>query len=171
MEKKLESSFGPLIDAPVATVTDFSKDKDIVEYKETQVIEKTGEGPHDFIVKNVVEEVSRINRQEYLNSFSDDVGIKNILKKVNLTGDVTLLNQRGVGLNKEFVDTTSFPTNTTDAFNYIEKGHDAFDKLPDQVKSKMSMSDFVETFGQADFDKFILEQAEAIKNKTKKEGE
>lgn len=55
---------------------------------------KTGDGDDEFVIEQVVEVTQKINRQEYIDSFKDDVGILNIIKKVELTGDITLLNQR-----------------------------------------------------------------------------
>lgn len=44
----------------------------------------------DFIVV----EGSKEDRQAYIDSFADDCGVYNVLKKYSLTGDASLLNQR-----------------------------------------------------------------------------
>lgn len=73
--------------------------KDIVSYGRTDRLVKAGlleNGELDtenFIVEEKVVETERINRQDYINSFREDVGIENILKKVALSGDTTLLNR------------------------------------------------------------------------------
>lgn len=63
-----------------------------VELKDVYI--KTGDGEDDFTMEQKFVEISRVNRQEYIDSFKDDVGILNIMRKVEQTGDVTLLNQR-----------------------------------------------------------------------------
>lgn len=165
---KLNTGFGPLANPPKATITDYSKDKDIVEYAEEEYVEKTGEGDKDFVVKTRVVESSRVNRQEYVNSFSDEVGIHNILKKVLATGDETLLKQRPDGA---FIDATQFQTSRADLVNSVEKGVKAFDNLPVDIKKKMSMEDFVNNFGQKEFDAFIQAKVDAILAAKKKEGD
>lgn len=80
---------------PKKIFTDFKADDGeyIVEYNIIQKVKKLGEKDTDFVIINTVEETNRINRQEYINSFRQDVGILNIIEKVRLSGDVTLLNQ------------------------------------------------------------------------------
>ena len=74
-------------------------EEDIVHYVRVQklvkaaVDEKGNVDPDDFLVEEVVVEDERVNRADYINSFREDVGIANILKKVALSGDVSLLNQ------------------------------------------------------------------------------
>ena len=165
---KLNSAFVGLNNKPVPTKTDYSKDKDIVEYEEQEYVEKTGEGDTDFVVKKRIIEKSRVNRQEFVNSFSDDVGIHNILKKVKLTGDDTLLKQRP---DAPYFDATQFQTSRSDLVNAVNNGVKAFDELPDDVKKKMSMETFVNTFSQKDFDALVQAKVDAIMAAKKKEGE
>lgn len=166
--QKLNSPFAGLIDKPVPTTTDYSKDKDIVEYEEQEYIEKTGESDTDYVVQTRVVEKSRINRQDYLDSFSDEVGIHNILKKVKLTGDETLLKQRA---DAPYFDATQFQTSRSDLVNAVNKGVQAFDNLPDDIKKKMSMEAFVNSFGQDEFNKLIQDKVDAIIAAKAKEGD
>lgn len=170
---KINSSFCALDNKPTPTVTDYSVDDDIIEVEEHEVIEKTGEGPSDFIVKKVVVEVNRVNRADYIASFEGDVGIKNVLKKVNLTGDATLLNQRGASISPELVDITQFPSDKTDAFNAVKEGVDNFDNLPEDIRNKMSLESFVKFFGQDKFNELVKSQVDAAiaAAQAKKEGE
>ena len=165
---KLNCGFSGLIDKPKHTVTDYTKGKDIVEYEEQEYVEKIGEGDTDFIVKKRVIEKSRVNRQEYISSFSDEVGIHNILKKVQMTGDETLLKQRA---DAPYFDATQFQTSRSDLVNAVNKGVQAFDDLPDDVKKKMSMETFVNTFGQKDFDALVQAKVDAILAAKEKKGE
>lgn len=166
--QKLNCGFSVLINKPKATCTDYSADKDIVEYAEEQYIEKTGEGDKDFVVKTRVVESSRINRQDYISSFADEVGIKNILKKVQATGDETLLKQRPDGA---FIDVTQFPDTRSGMYEAVKNGVKAFDDLPDDVKKKMSMEDFVNYFGQKEFDDYVKAKVDEIVAAKAKEGE
>lgn len=87
---------------------DFSEDKDIVEYETYDAVVKTGDGDEDYILEPRVRESARYNRQDYLNSQSNDVGILNIIKKVQMSGDNTLLQQR----TRASVHTTVAPDGT-----------------------------------------------------------
>lgn len=164
---KINTGFGPLSDKPKATVTDYSADQDIVDYAEEEYVVKTGEGDKDFVVKKRVVETSRLNRQDYINSFADEVGIKNILKKVQATGDETLLKQRPDGV---FIDVTQFPDNRAGMYEAVKNGVEAFDNLPDDIKKKMSMEDFVNNFGQKEFDDYVKAKVDAILAAKEKEG-
>ena len=154
---KLNSAFSGLINKPKATCTNYGVDEDIVEYVEEQ-----------YVVKKRVVESSRINRQDYIASFADEVGIKNILKKVQATGDETLLKQRPDGA---FIDVTQFPDNRSGMYDAVKNGVQAFDNLPDDIKKKMSMEDFVNNFGQKEFDAYIQSKVDAIIAAKAKEGE
>lgn len=74
-------------------------ERDIVHYVrvnklvKASVDEKGNVDPDDYVVEETSEVSERVNRQDYINSFREDVGIENILKKVALSGDVSLLNQ------------------------------------------------------------------------------
>lgn len=69
-------------------------DKYIIGRELKDCVVKTGDKDVDFVLDKKVVEISRVDRQEYIESFADDVGILNIMKKVALTGDTSLLNQR-----------------------------------------------------------------------------
>lgn len=165
---RLNCGFSGLVNKPKHTTTDYSKDKDIVEYEEQEYVEKIGEGDTDFIVKKRVVEKSRVNRQEYVSSFSDEVGIHNILKKVQLTGDSNLLKQRA---DAPYFDATQFQTSRSDLVNAVNEGVQAFDNLPDEIKKKMSMESFVDSFTQKDFDALVQAKVDAILAAKEKKGD
>lgn len=77
---------------PVAVETE--NDKYIFSRELKDIYKKTGDGEDDFVIESKIVTTQKIDRQEYIESFRDDVGILNIMKKVALTDDVTLLNQR-----------------------------------------------------------------------------
>lgn len=78
--------------SPVAVETD--EDKYIFTRELKDIVKKTGDDETDFVLDHKVVETSKVNRQEYIESFRDDVGILNIMKKVALTEDTSLINQR-----------------------------------------------------------------------------
>lgn len=159
MDKKVVSGFMPLFDKPQHTQTDYTQDEDIVGYTEEEYIVSTGEGDKDFVVKKRVVEFERKNRQDYINSFADDVGVLNVLKKCALSNDESLIKQRPDGV---YMDATGFPKTKEDVFNTVQKGVNAFDKLPDDIKKKMSMEQFVNSFGQEQFDELINAKVQEI---------
>lgn len=121
---------------PVVIETDYHKDSDkfIIDYQEVEHVKITGDKDTDFIIDKEVREFSRTPRQEYIDSFRDDVGILNIIEKVRLSGDVTLLNQTGrvsipgdekdaLGRNVENVaDYTNYQVDKVDALEAYKKG-------------------------------------------------
>lgn len=162
MENKapvIKTAFAGLANPPKHTQTDYTVDEDIVGYCDQEYLVSTGEKDTDFVTKTRVIEFERKNRQDYIDSFADDVGVLNVLKKCALSNDESLIKQRPDGV---FIDVTNFPKSKEEIYKTVEKGVDAFDKLPDDVKKKMSMEQFVNTFGQEQFDNFINEKVEAI---------
>lgn len=149
---------------------DKEEDRDIVDYYEKDVITKTGEGEDDYKVTKKVVEYSRVNRDKYIQSFSDEVGIKNILKKVALGGvDVEQFKAK-----PGEVDLTKFPNGVTEAEQLLAHRQEIWDSLPDDLKAKMTYKEFVEdesVIGTIKdyYEKLIaLKKVEAAK---KKEGE
>lgn len=124
------------------------------------------DGVQQDVVRFVPVKVQEIDIQKYIDSFADEVGIQNILKKVALTGDKSYLNQTGreplVESGQEPVqDYTNVPQSKTVAFNAVAEGVRAYDSLPAEIKGKMSFAQFAEGFGQADFDSYIQKVKEA----------
>lgn len=173
MEKKIvKLNYGPFTGldpeiTPEATTTSYENEVDIVKYKVIDVVKTTGEGETDFVLIKKVVPYSKENRQVYIESFRNDVGIINILKKVALTGDATLLNQRSI---VNGIDSTELPTNYMDAVELLEKGLISFNELPDEVKSKMSYEEFAKNYKQEDFDAYINAKVKAILDAKKEEG-
>lgn len=119
--------------------------------------------------------VDEYDIQEYIESFSDEVGIQNILKKLSLSGDKSILNQTGRealcpdGGLEPIQDYSNVPSSKAEAFNIVAQGVAAYDNLPEDIKAKMSLSQFVSEFGQAQFDAYVenLKQKYAPKEEDK----
>lgn len=80
---------------PVACETDYHKEDDLYirEFSEISRVKMTGKTDKDFVLIKDVVVTSKVKRQDYIDSYRDDVGILNILEKVRLSGDVALLDQ------------------------------------------------------------------------------
>lgn len=155
MENKVTSCFAPLQNPPKHTETIFvdAENNDIVEYEEYDVFNKVGEGDQDIVVTKGVRECSRMNRRDYINSSRDDVGILNIIKKVQLSGDATLLQQRkrpdvhtsvapdGTIL-EDVQDYTLVQKDITQIQKDVEKGKASYDALPKVVTTGTSFDSF-----------------------------
>lgn len=160
--KQIVSAFAPLIDKPIECKP-IVFEKERVEFhlvpKAVKVSDQDGIA-QDTIVYEPVEKV-RYNLQDYIASFADDVGIQNILKKLALSGDKSLLNQTGRepmnenGGLEPIQDYSNVPGNKTEAFEQVARGVAAFDTLPEDLKGKLSLTQFAELFGQEEFDKYI----------------
>lgn len=118
---------------PEKIYTDYSVDNDIVEYAEVEKVKMVGKKDTDFIIVTEVVEISRTPRRELINSYRDDVGILNILQKMALSGDQSLLNQTkriGYGASGEVdslgrdlepvVDVTAYQVDRVDALETIK---------------------------------------------------
>lgn len=156
----------PTSGLPVASVTkDTEDDSYIIERAVVDKVVKTGEGDTDFVIKKELKEISRVNRAEYINSHREDVGILNIIKKVQLTGDATLLNQRSVDIG--FADITNLPQDKIDAYKAVEEGVQQFDDLPEDIKKKMSFKQFAEQ-NDKEFDALINAKVQKVLDEQKK---
>lgn len=112
------------------------------------------------IIEFVPKKIRDIDIQKYIDSFTDEVGIQNILRKVSMTGDKSYLNQTGrealVDSGKEPIqDYTGVPVSKTEAFNAVAAGVHAYDNLPAEIKEKMSFAQFAESFGQEQFEVYV----------------
>lgn len=114
---------------PVVEEPGMKDPDDIVEYARKQKVRKVGAGEDDYVIEEVVEEVSRVNRQAYIAKDADQVGVLNILEKVRRSGDVTLLNQTGATIPEGLQDYTNVPSNTQEALVALEKGGNSFEAL------------------------------------------
>lgn len=106
-----------------------SKDNDIIQYVRKNKVTKVGDGENDYVIEEVVVEDSRCNRQAYIASHADDVGVMNILKKVRLSGDLSLINQTHSVITEELQDYTKSPENIGEALRSVQSGANSFEGL------------------------------------------
>lgn len=162
---------------PTPTVTDYSKESDkyIIEYQEVEHVKMLGEKDTDFVKSLTVEEYQRKNRQDHIDSFDNEVGILNIMKKVADTGDISLYNQtKRVSLPgtdkdalgrpvEDIADYTNYVgTDRADALNAYKKGRAQFADLPDSLKGKKSFAE-VAKMSDSDIDAYIESTVKAYK--------
>lgn len=135
---------------------------DIVEYERyDELVKSNPDDPADFISVEKVREKSRTNRQEYIQSFADDVGIKNILRKLALSGDTSLLNQIErqplpcEDGNKEMVQDITILQEENGAANLGDISQQLYRALPPELVKGRSFANFCDTITQAEIDAYI----------------
>lgn len=138
-QKKIDNAFVGRSDGYVCTGQVFT-DSDIVEYDIVEKVVKLGDDPHDFVLDHDCVEVSRMNRQEYINSFRNDVGVLNIMKKVAISGE----NPFGVSLGDDVIDLDPMQLSTEDAIKAMSQGVQAYSGLDPELK-KSSIDEFMST--------------------------
>lgn len=161
---------------PVHTVTDYHKDEDIymIDYQTVRHIKVISDDDTDFIETVTVEECSRVNRQDYLNEQSGDVGILNIIKKMALSGDTSLLNQTHrisiPGVEKDalgravedVVDLSRYSNiDKIDALESYKKGAEVFASLDEELKGKKSMEE-VAKLSDTEINDYLKSKIDAI---------
>lgn len=134
-------------------------DDDIVEHLIINKAVPIGDDG-EVSVKEEYIESRRYNRQAYINSFRNDVGILNIIKKVEqgLVNPVTLQARAEQG-----ADVSNMPNDIGDALKVVDDAHKTYASLPEELKGKMDYETFCKEFTQTMFDAYI-------QSKVKKEG-
>lgn len=119
---------------------------------------KTG----DYVIEKQVVETEKLNTFDYIQSFKDDVGIENILKKFALTEDPELLNQVKrasapiMDDGKEAVqDYTNLPSSEEEAIRMAVAAKAAFADLPADLVKNRSFAEFAENFTQDELIAYI----------------
>lgn len=111
---------------------------------------------------SVVEEYiesRKYNRQEFINSFRDQVGIVNLLKKCN----AGLLNPGVLAANfdpdeTKVFDISNVPEDIGDALALVDNAHKLYAQLPADLKAGMDFNTFCKNFDQAKFNSYIESQ-------------
>ena len=129
-------------------------DDDIVEHLIIKKGVPIGEDGEVSVVEDYIE-TKRYNRQEYINSFREDVGILNILKKVNagLINPATLA--CSFDTKAPINDITDIPTDVGDALSLVDRAHKLYASMPADLKAGMDFNTFCQTFDQAKFDAYL----------------
>lgn len=141
-------------------------EKDTIKvWKEVKEVEKTGEGKSDFKIHCKLAVAEEYNRADHINSFSGDVGIQNVLKKVALGGhDIGQVIESGAFQSKQkgdhVVDISKTPKDTFEALNEVEKGLKGWKGIPDELKKGRNMAEFAKTFNAEELNSYIEAQVQ-----------
>ena len=129
-------------------------DDDIVEQLIVKKAVPIGDDGEVSVVEEVIES-KRYNRQEYINSFREDVGILNILKKVNagLINPATLA--CSFDLKAPIQDFSDIPTDVGDAVALVDQAHKLYASLPAELKAGLDFNTFCSTFDQKKYDAYM----------------
>lgn len=138
-------------------------DDDIVEHLIIKKGVPIGEDGEVTVVDDYIES-KRYNRQEFINSFRDEVGILNILKKVNagLINPATIACSFDTGA--PINDITNIPTDVGDALNLVDQAHKLYAQLPADLKAGLDFNTFCATFDQAKFNAYVNSKKEVKNN-------
>lgn len=158
----LNNPFAPIPKEALARQLDpIQYEKTVKEYFLIPYSEAVDGNEENIVIKFKPVLKNEYDLKDYIESFADEVGIQNILRKLSLSGDKSILNQTGRealcpdGGLEPVQDYSNVPKSKTEAFNAVAAGVAAFDNLPDDLKGKMSMAQFAELVGQEELDKYI----------------
>lgn len=143
----------PFLASNVKTIFTKNFDEFYIDYEVKQVVKKVGDGEEDFIIEDKVIEHKRDIRQE-INSQADQVGVYNLMKRIALTGDDSLMPEpmAKTGITSDY---TGVPDNLLDADLLAKKRIEQFNALPDSLKKGRSFEEFMNTFNQDEFNVWL----------------
>lgn len=110
------------------------------------------------VVKTTIED-----RDALIQSFADEVGVYNILKRYSMTGDMSLLNQR----KALYGDFTSFANDDLDPVSALSRSSESLDKLNQALNTSFDST----TLANMSIDELNAVIAQAVAAKTTKESE
>lgn len=139
-------------------------DKYYISYEEKQVVERIGEGDSDFVVRTKLIE-HKEDIKALINSQADQVGINNLIKRVLMTGDTSLIPAVNVDKEAKIVDVTNTPTTLLDAHLVAKESVAYYDSLPDGLKKGRTYAEFMSSITSEEFNQFLATLA------PKKEGD
>lgn len=146
---------------------DYSSENDIVTYQIVKKFKKIGEGDEDFIVYDDLVECERVNRQDKINSYRADHDVYSVIERVAETGDTTLWQNQADGL---YIDMTKLPKTTAEYDAILLKASNAYDGLPEDLKGKMSLTEFVDSFKDSDLTAYFKAK-EKVKEEVATDGQ
>lgn len=155
----------PFLKSEVKTIFQKEFDKYYIDYEIKQVVKKVGDGDEDFVIENKIIEHKRDIAQE-INAQADQVGVYNLMKRVALTGDDSLLPPplEKTGVTSDY---TGVPDNLLDADLMAKERIAQFNALPDELKKGRNFEEFMTTFTQDEFSIWL----NSLKPQDKKEGD
>lgn len=126
-------------------------DQDYISIEIVDVAKKTGEGDRDFVItKEVV--VTKQPIAEVVAVDADSVGVYNIMKQFDKTGDVSLI---PADKGQPFVDMVGAPENLMEVKALGQRAEEEFKNLPQDLVGGLDMVNFVNSMSQEKFDAFV----------------
>lgn len=122
--------------------------------------EKSETYPHGVysVKKSVVDNF--VNIDESINSYADDVGVYNILNKVEMTGDTSLLH---VSSGEDIInDASNLPADEHEAVRAAQKGIKAFENAPSELIKGRTIEQFVASCDEAEALSYIRALSEKL---------
>ena len=117
--------------------------EDYFEIIEKDQYIKDGDGPEDFHIEKK-KEVKKTNIDKFINSYADDAGIMNTLKKI-AEGDNSGL------VNRLHRDTTKDPASLAD----IPSIEEAFEAIDKELRGDLSKEDFIKSLTEDKINAYI----------------
>lgn len=115
---------------------------------------------------HVCVECGKIPWYEYIQSFKDSTDLKEIVKRVNATGDTTLLNQR----NGQYIDATTLPDSLRGLAELSDKLETQFNNYDTRFKSLFKdFNDYQEAVLNGDINNRVNEYNKKIEEQLIKE--
>lgn len=157
-EIKICSAFAPVEIPPEQTNTPVSEE-DIIDTLIVDTYDVDDEGNVKPITKQIV--TGKRNRKDYIESFSDEVGLKNILEKIGqgaiAEDKYSILNTQKIGT---VTDLTGFQqvNNMGDIQALADKAKVTFANLDSELKKGMSFAEFVSKFNNQDLVDYVTKK-------------
>lgn len=158
---KIISAFAP-VQLPPEHCNDPVSEEDIVDTLIIDTYETDEEGNVKPITKQI--EIGRKNRKAYIESFADDCGLDNILKKIGqgaiAEDKYSILNSAKIGQVSDLRGLQDI-NNLGDIEALARKAEISWKNLDPQLKKNMSFQEFVLSFKNDDLVAYIKDKKEA----------
>lgn len=155
MSQKLNSS--PFCVRNKFPKKDFTE-KEYIHYMNVEEVSKdfNPEKPHEFLIEVHTEEYERIPIDEYINQFSNKVGLKNELKGVisKQQMDEFISEHKAT---PGFVDLTRLPDTDLAMKKAAENVDEIWNSIPAELKGKLTKEEFLKTISQEKIKDFIIQ--------------
>ena len=157
-EIKICSAFAP-VEVPPTLANDPVHEEDIIDTLIVDTYFTDEAGNVKPITKQII--TGKKNRKEYIESFSDDVGLPNILEKIGqgaiAEDKYSILNSDKVG---SVTDLRGFQevTNMADIQALADKAYATFANLDPELKKGMSFAEFCSKFNNQDLEAYVAKK-------------
>lgn len=124
--------------------------------KDVKVIDKDND-LYEIVEKFIV--TKEVNLTSLTNSYKGQTGLEAVMKRVAITGDISLLNTITTDKDSVF-DATSLPKSYGEAVSASKKIEDIYSKIPDDLKNGMSVEDFISSITAEAIEAYVKKVSE-----------